>query len=151
MPLVAALARRPGEKKSSCGGSGSSDAKMIGSYAQIRGNVPGRFCSPRINAAPPFEWPHATSVGITGDAEVLGDGEHVVGEAVPRVVGVGRVAVAVAAEVERPHVPARGNESFGDRFPHEAVKAGRVREQDGRAVAAPVVDDESDPVRVEVV
>ena len=42
---------------------GVSDAKMIGSYAQMRANVPGRFCSPRISAAPPFEWPHATSAG----------------------------------------------------------------------------------------
>ena len=53
-------------------GPGVSDVKVgdrvawtgvIGSYAQIRGNVPGRFSSPRIIAAPPLEWPHATSSG----------------------------------------------------------------------------------------
>ncbi len=87
--------------------------------------------------------------GVTGEAQMFDDREHVVAEAVPRVVGIGRVAVAVAAEVERPDVAARGDEALGDGFPHQTVKSRRVTEQYGPALAAPVVDDERDPVGVE--
>ena len=55
---------------------------------------------------------------------------------------IGRVAVAVAAEVERPHAAPGGDEPLGDRRPDPAVEAGRVGEQRRRAVAAPVVHDE---------
>ena len=79
---------------------------------------------------------------IAGEAEVVDDREHVVGEAVPVVARGGRVAVAVAAEVEREHVPTRGRRAAARSAPDRAVEPGRVREQDRRAVAAPVVDDE---------
>ena len=131
--LRAARAR----KKSSCGGSGCSDGKMIGSYAQMRANVPGRLCSPRISAAPPFEWPHATSAGSPARPRCSATATHVVGEPVPRVVDVGRVAVAVAAEVERPDAAPVRDQSFRDRCPHAAVKSGRVREQHRRAARRP--------------
>ena len=89
--------------------------------------------------------------GIAGEAEVRAHRERVVGEAVPRVVGVGGGAVAVPAEVERPDVIPRRNEPPGDGLPHTTVKARGVREQHGRAGATPVVHDETDAVRVEVV
>ncbi len=130
-------------------GAVSSDAKMIGSYAQIRGNVPGRFCSPRISAAPPFECPHATSVGVAGDAEVFGDREHVVGEAVPRVVDIGRVTVAVTAEVERPHVSARSHECRAIGAHTRPWNPVGCASSTGAPVAAPVVHDETDAVGVE--
>src|SRR5205085_10094483 len=86
---------------------------------------------------------------VARDAEVLDDGEHVVGEPVPGVVDIGRVAVAVPPEVERPDAAPARDQSLRDRCPDEAVKAGRMREQDGRAGATPVVDDQPDPVRGE--
>jgi hypothetical protein len=79
---------------------------------------------------------------VAREVEILGDGERIAGEAVPRVgtaVGVGRIAVAVAAEVERPHVPARGDEPIGDRRPHESVKSGRMGEQHRRSATIGVI------------
>ena len=73
---------------------------------------------------------------------MVDDRERVAREAVPRVgaaIGIGRIAVAVAAEVERPDVAARGDEPIGDRCPDPSVKAGRVGEQHRRPVTTRIV------------
>src|SRR6476619_2640001 len=55
--------------------------------------------------------------GIAGEPEMFGHGEHVVGEAVPGVIDVGGVAVAMPAEVERPHAAPACDELIRDRRP----------------------------------
>jgi len=80
---------------------------------------------------------------------MVGDREDVVGEAIPRVGAVadrGDVAVAVAVKVERPDLVAGADQRGCGLPPNPAVEAGRVREQDGRSVPAPVVDHEAQPV-----
>ena len=109
---------------------------MIGSYAQIRGYVPGCCASPSSSAAPPFEWPARERAsdrrrGRGGRRHR----ERVVGEAVPRVVRLverRRVAVAVAAEVERPDAPARARRA--GRRP--APRPGRGSRSGARAAPA---------------
>ena len=84
--------------------------------------------------------------GFGAQAEVVDHRVGVVRELLPGVAPVRRgIGVAVAAEVERPHAPPSGDEPFGDGLPHHAVEAGRVREQDRVAGAAPVVDREREP------
>ena len=111
----------------------------------MRAYVPGtcRFAEQERGRA--LRVPARDEGGIARDAEVAGDGQRVVGEAVPGVgvaFGVGRVAVAVPAEVERPHVapgrapaarrraprPGRGSRWGGratwpDRRPHQSCTA----------------------------
>ena len=83
---------------------------------------------------------------ITADAEMVDHGERVGGEAGPLVPmgrGVGRVAVAVTTEVERPDPPPGRREPLRDGRPDVPVKAGRVGEERGRSVTAPVVNHEA--------
>ena len=125
---------------------------MIGSYAQMRANVPGLLLLAEDQRRAALRVAARDERRIAGEAEVLGDGEHVVGEAVPRVVDVGRVAVAVAAEVERPHVAARARR--GARATGAQTRPWKpvgCASSTGAPVAAPVVHDEPDAVRVEVV
>ena len=105
----------------------------------MRGERARRLASPRSSAVAPFECPHGDERRVAGEPEVVDHGQHVGRESAPvvRVArGIGRVAVAVAAEIERPHAPARRHEPLGDRVPTRPVEAGRVGEQRGRAVAA---------------
>jgi len=81
---------------------------------------------------------------IAGNTEMLDHGERVVGEAAPRVrLGLGVEgslgeggAVAVAAEIERPHVSARGHEPLRNRRPHPPVEARGVGKERRRTVSA---------------
>ena len=109
--------------------------KMIGSYAQMRAERAGSPHLAEKECGRALRVTARDQPAVAREAEMLDDRERITREAVPRVgaaLGIGRVAVAVAAEVERPHVPARGDEPVGDRRPH------RVRESrsDGRAAPA---------------
>jgi hypothetical protein len=54
-----------------------------------------------------FRVPGREELGLAGQPEASDDREHIVGELLPPVAAGRRRAVAVAAEVEGPHVPAR--------------------------------------------
>src|SRR4051812_48794176 len=88
-------------------------------------------------------------IGTPANAELVDDGERVAREVLPVVVldvDRWRIAVAVPAEVEGPHAPARFYEALRNLRPHHAVESGRVREERRRPLAAEVVHRKAQPV-----
>jgi hypothetical protein len=83
---------------------------------------------------------------VAGEPQPVEDAEQIVGETLPRISVGCRVAVAVAAEVERPHVTSGRDEPLRHRPPDQTVEAGRVGEDHRGAVAAPVVAHQTDTV-----
>ena len=98
-----------------------------------------------------FRMPARQQRGLAAQAEMIHHREHVVGERRPLVPLGSAVAVAVAAEVERPDLSPASDEARPHGRPGQTVEPGRVREQDGVAVATPVVHDEAQPAGVEAV
>ena len=90
---------------------------------------------------------HREQLGVPREVELSRDIVDVgaeLGPGVPVTAGFGgsRVAVAVAAEVERPNPVSRADQTLGDWLPREAVESCGMAQEHRRALATPVVDHE---------